>query len=108
MDEPERRFYHDLSAEEQKHWVSELAPSPVIAQETVITYAAYKHYPVTYLYCTDDQASPLEYQEMMVKGTGLQFDTESCNAGHSPFLSQPETILDIIKKMTVWEARSLW
>lgn len=100
MDEPARRFFHDLSKEEQDHWVSELAPVPTTTQVATIDYAAYQHYPSTYLYCTEDQALPLELQEMMVGRSGVEFDKEECTAGHSPFLSQPEKILTIVKKMT--------
>jgi hypothetical protein len=99
MDEPDRRFYNDLSKEEQDRWVAELAPGPAIAQMTPITYAAYQHYPTTYLYCSGDQALPLEIQEMMVKGSGAPFATETCTSGHSPFLSQPETVLKVVEKI---------
>lgn len=101
MDEPGHRFYNDLPKEEQDRWVGELAPVPVIAHMTPVTYAAYKYYPATYLYCTQDQALPLEVQESMVKGTGVDFLTDICNAGHSPFLSQPTTVLKVVEKIAV-------
>jgi len=100
MDEPEHRFYNDLSKEEQDLWTSELAPGPAIAQMTAVTYAAYQHHPVTYLFCTNDQALQPEIQQMMVKGMGVDVKTESCDSGHSPFLSQPETVLQLVKKIT--------
>ncbi|KAH8594378.1 alpha beta-hydrolase [Bisporella sp. PMI_857] len=100
MEDPHRRFYSDLPKEEQEHWVSELAPGPAIAQQTPLTYTAYQHYPSTYLFCTGDEALPIEVQQMMVERSGAKFDTESCTAGHSPFLSQPEVVLEIIKKIS--------
>ena len=100
MDEPERRFYNDLSPQAQDHWVSELRRHPYIAKMTPVTYVAYRYHPVTYLYCEDDEAIPLELQKMMVAGSGLDFQTESCTAGHSPFLSQPETVLGVVNRMT--------
>ena len=100
MEEPERRFYNDLSQPAKDHWVSELREAPAIAQLTPLTYVAYKYHPVTYLYCENDEAIPLELQKKMVVDSGLDFQTESCTAGHSPFLSQPETVLNVVKKMT--------
>jgi hypothetical protein len=73
---------------------------PLLTQTTPITYAAYKHFSVTYLYCTKDQAMPLALQEMIVRNSGIMFETESCDASHSPFLSQPETVLGVIKRMS--------
>jgi len=43
-------------------------PEPTITQLTPITNAAYLHYPVTYLICTNDQAVSMVVQEMMVEG----------------------------------------
>lgn len=102
MLEPERRFYNDLSKQEQDHWISELKPHPSIAQLTPITYTAYSYHPSWYLYCENDQALPVEVQKMMVAGVsnaGVDFKTETCTAGHSPFLSQPESVLKVVKKM---------
>ncbi|MCJ1377259.1 hypothetical protein MMC17_000351 [Xylographa soralifera] len=99
MMEPERRFYNDLPKQQQDHWVSELKPHPAIAQLTPISYAAYMYHPVTYLYCENDQALPLEVQKMMVVGSGPHFQTETCASGHSPFLSMPETVLKVVEKI---------
>ena len=100
MLEPERRFYNDLPQDAKDRWVSELRPHPAIAQKTPLTYVAYKYHPATYLYCTEDQALPVQVQQMMVKATGVNFKVDSCNSGHSPFLSQPATLLDVVEKMT--------
>ncbi|MCJ1319209.1 hypothetical protein MMC15_004544 [Xylographa vitiligo] len=99
MMEPERRFYNDLPQQQQQRWVSELKPHPVVTQLTPISYAAYMHYPVTYLYCENDQALPLKVQKMMVARSGLHFETETCASGHSPFLSMPETVLKVVEKI---------
>ena len=98
MLEPGRRFYNDLSPEEQEKWVRELRPQPAVAQQTPITYVSYQHYPVTYLFCEKDEALPFEVQKMMVGANGPHFKTETCTAGHSPFLSQPEAVLRTVQK----------
>jgi pimeloyl-ACP methyl ester carboxylesterase len=107
MLDPEHRFYNDLPPDEQKHWTSELLKCPAKTQTTPITHAAYLYHPVTYLFCENDQAIPLFIQQSMVKKieetTGIAIQKETCDAGHSPFLSQPETLLklvdDIVAKM---------
>jgi hypothetical protein len=103
MLEPERRFYNNLKKEEQDHWISELKPCPAIAQMTPITYAAYLYRPTTYLLCENDQGLPLEVQKMMVSQAcqegNIVIDTESCTAGHSPFLSQPQTVFQLVERI---------
>lgn len=99
MKKPDRRFFNDLSKQEQDHWVSELRPQPAIAQLTPITYTAYKHHPVVYLYCENDEAISFEIQKIMVGNSGVDFKIESCTAGHSPFLSQIDNLLGVVKRM---------
>ena len=95
---PERLFYHDLPPEQQKYWASQLKPQTAIAQKTPLTQVAYLDIPVSYLYCTDDQALPIAVQEAMVKQSGVKVQEFSCDAGHSPFLSQPDVFVDCIMK----------
>jgi hypothetical protein len=97
MEDPETRFFNDLSDMEKKKWTAELAKVPTSTQFTETSYAAYEHYPVTYLYCSGDQALPLEIQQMMVARNGPHFKTETCDAGHSPYLSQPGTVLKTVE-----------
>jgi pimeloyl-ACP methyl ester carboxylesterase len=103
MSDPERRFYNDLLVDEKAFWSSELRLCPAIAQTTPITYAAYLQHPVTYIFCENDEALPIDVQHTMVekvsKGTGISIPTESWTAGHSPYLSQPEMVLALIKKL---------
>lgn len=101
MLDPQRRFYNDLSASEQQHWASEMLKSPASTQYTAITHVAYLYHPVTYLFCENDQALPIELQRMMVekvRSMGVQIEEESCKAGHSPYLSMPETVLEIASR----------
>ena len=97
--EPETRFYNDLSKSDQEKWAAELRLVPTSTQFAPISYAAYEHYPTTYLYCENDQALPLQVQQMMVGRNGSNFSTETCSSGHSPFLSQPETVLKVVEKL---------
>ncbi|KAL9615976.1 MAG: hypothetical protein Q9160_009100 [Pyrenula sp. 1 TL-2023] len=104
MLEPDKKFYQDLADDEQQHWVSELIECPAIAQLTRITQAAYQDHPSTYLFCETDQALPIQVQQMMVQKAeeaGVSFQKETCTASHSPFLSQPDAILNAVQKIAV-------
>ena len=102
MLDPEHRFFDQLPPDEQKHWASELIRCPAIAQLTPITNASYLDHPVTYLFCEGDQALPISLQQKMVQtvedSTGVSIHKETCDAGHSPFLSQPQTIIDLVMR----------
>lgn len=103
MLDPADRFYHDLPPKDQEHWISQLDRCPTITQFTAITNLAYAHHPVTYLFCREDHALPFQVQQMMVenaeKNTGITVAKEYCDASHSPFLSMPEKVLEVVDKM---------
>ena len=99
MMDPDHHFYNDLPKQQQDHWISILKPNPAITQLTPISYTAYMRHPVTYLFCENDQAVPLQVQKTMVASNGPHFQTETCASGHSPFLSMPETVLKIVEKI---------
>ena len=69
---------------------------------TPLTYTAWKDHPVSYIYCTEDQAIPLAKQHSMVAESGIESEvaTFEVDSSHSPFLSKPQEIVDIIKKVT--------
>ena len=101
MVNPAIMFYNDMPDEQAQHWVSLLKRVPSSTQLTGTTQAAYLHHPVTYIFCEKDQGPNIDYQRRIVedirKADGIQVDEEICNTGHSPYLSQPETILKFIQ-----------
>jgi hypothetical protein len=100
MLDPKDRFYNDLPPDEQEHWLSELIRCPAVTQTTPLTNAAYLHHPITYLFCEQDHGLLLFLQQGMVKtieeSTGISIEKATCDASHSPFLSQPKTLLDLV------------
>ena len=70
MLDPARRFYHDLSAD-QAHWVSELHHRCIGAQMDPLRSGAYQNIPSTYLFCENDQALPVQVQQLMVRDCGV-------------------------------------
>lgn len=45
-----------------------------------------------YVLCTQDLAIPPAAQESMMQQSGVKWDVVPFNAGHAPFLSQPEQL----------------
>ncbi len=98
MIDPEHMFYNDMPVAEQKHWMSLVKPHPAIAQLTPLTCTAYKYIPTSYLFTENDQPLPVQYQHSMVQSAGVEIQTESCTAGHSPYLSMPQTVATAIRR----------
>ncbi|MCJ1360079.1 MAG: hypothetical protein MMC33_010082 [Icmadophila ericetorum] len=84
-------LYNDLPETEATLWASRLIPQSHKVQDTKLTRAAYKYIPSTYLMCENDQAAPLQYQEMFAASSKAT-EVEKCTSGHSPMLSQPEML----------------
>ena len=101
MLDPGTLFYNDLSEEDKAHWLAQTKPHPAIAQLTSLTYAAYRYIPTTYLVTEIDVPLPIQAQEGMIAQAeasyGIQIKKETCKAGHSPYLSQPEKVVEVIE-----------
>ena len=93
-------FYHDTA--DPKHWSAQLLKHPKAAQFTAVSHETFREVPVTYLLCEKDQALPVEVQKMMIsriEEAGVKVGTvETCEGSHSPFLSMPEKVVDVVIK----------
>ncbi|KAJ5537739.1 hypothetical protein N7494_007218 [Penicillium frequentans] len=98
--DPDKVFYNDCDDVQVEHAVASLRPHSYQSFHSVCTYAAWKHIPSTYLYCLQDAAIPLAVQKMMVEGTakGFGMGTETVDASHSPFISQPDELTSAIRR----------
>ena len=80
--------------------MAQLLKHPRAAQFTAVSHEAFREVPVTYLLCEQDQALPVEIQQMMVgrlEEAGAKVATvETCAGSHSPFLSIPETVVEVV------------
>ena len=95
---PEKIFYNDLDEETAAKWASTLKSFSYKTFDSKVTYAGWRDVPSTYLFCEKDQAIPLGVQQAMVQGTGMNFDTETLDASHSPFLSMPEKVAAAVRR----------
>ena len=85
-----RVIYNDLPEAEAQMWEERLLSAPYEIQKTKTTTAAWKHVESTYLICENDQAVPVQFQEMfagMAKSRVVR-----CSTGHSPMLSQTSVL----------------
>lgn len=98
---PGEIFYNDLSADEAKNTAGTLLHHSYKCFASKITYPAYKDIPTTYQLCIKDNALPLFAQEKMVedaRALGVQIDTQTFDASHSPFLSMPDEVVAACKR----------
>jgi hypothetical protein len=65
------------------------------------TAASWKEIPTWYLLCEDDNAIPAFAQELMTGGAkemGGDIQVERIKSSHSPFLSQPDTVVNWLRR----------
>ncbi|KAK2811949.1 hypothetical protein FQN50_001656 [Emmonsiellopsis sp. PD_5] len=92
-------LYHDSPPSQAAKFAAKLLPHSRSIYTTPLTYPGYKHVSATYILCTKDRAIPLATQKAMVAalGEGL-VNTETFHSGHSPMLSMPEKVTEVILK----------
>ena len=77
--------------------MAELRPHPAAASYIPLTNAGYEHVPCTYLFCENDQGLLIEYQKAIIEAVNLKMKKISCGSGHSPFMSMPENVVEVIE-----------
>jgi len=99
-------FYNDLSADVRQQWVEQLILHPIDAQVTPgkanVENEAWRDIDSAYLLCEQDMAIPLGHQQMMAeraRNQGASMMIKTCSAGHSPFLSMPDTVVEWVEEL---------
>lgn len=64
---------------------------------TPLTYAAYQDIPAAYLLCKNDKMIPYIKQQRTAREAGIKI-TETIDSAHSPFLSQPQAVVDFVHR----------
>lgn len=87
-------FFNDIASDaEAQPWVDALQPAYYLGDGPVISSDAWRTgVPVTVVLAEKDQAIPAERAKMVWQG----FEVVWVDAGHSPFVSRPEMIGEII------------
>lgn len=66
------------------------------------TFEGWAAVPTTYIMCLQDIGLPVVWQEQMVnrvKGRGVDINLITMDASHSPMVSQPENLANILTKL---------
>ena len=98
---PEQVFYNDVEKAETAEMVQKLESMQYAPFSSKVTYAAWRDFPSSYLFCEGDQAIPVAAQRGMVEAATkgkVEFRTESLDAGHSPFLSKPKETAEAVRR----------
>lgn len=92
-------FYNDLSPAEQERHTAALEPHayPVFSEKT--SWMPCEEVPCSYVFCTLDKAIPIEKQRAMVEASGVKFAEVVIEAGHSPFLSRVDELVEGIVRI---------
>lgn len=96
---PSEVFYSDLDKEDQEYWASKVVAQPNAAHRTKLTRVTYDHLPTGYIICENDRKGAVVVQKLMVKNlreAGVTVREYTLSASHSPYLSQPEKVVDVI------------
>ena len=101
---PKDRYYNDVSAEDAQPALDLLVPMTRSAMTTPTRYAGWKDYgiPLTYIKCLKDTAvvkSMWDEYATRAKEAGVQMDEIELDTSHSPFWSNPDALLEVLKKV---------
>ena len=98
--DPARLFYNDVPPSDAEFYASKLVTHCRVSITQPGTADCLNGVvPCTFLICENDNAVPVSVQERMAKNLGEGAHVERCSAGHSPFISQPDVVAKITKRM---------
>lgn len=95
-------FYNDLAPGTAEAFATSNVTHNWGAALGPIVGAPWKDLPTTYVHCAQDLAIQYPMQQSMVQdaiAAGGKIVTETIESGHCPFLSQPDTLLQIVEKV---------
>ena len=90
-----------MSDAEAKSWAQKLDVQAASPSMTLVKKPCWSlDIPITYMICTNDQASPVSLQELMLENLKKShWNIERRDTGHCPFLSKPEVVVEIIENI---------
>jgi pimeloyl-ACP methyl ester carboxylesterase len=95
---PEEIFYNDCSPENVAYAVRRLEPQSLASVKQPVRSVAWRDVPSTYVICDRDNAIPVFAQEELSQRAG---DVRRMDASHSPFLSMPDAVVELIAELAV-------
>ena len=98
--DPMHYFYHDVPEQMSQRAIDNLCGMPLAHVTNSPSKVAWREIPTAYIICEDDRALTKNAQEQMintVKAEGVNVETTSLKASHSPFLSMPGETAEAIR-----------
>ena len=96
-------FYGDLETERAEKMEKLLVRQFGAAMTDTVTYPAWKCVPTTYLRTEQDKVLFPKWQDRQIKtveDAGVAIEIHSFPSSHSPFLSMPEGVVDVVTKVS--------
>ena len=105
VEDAKHAFYSDLPDAEAEAWAKKLKHHSIGSFESRTTQAAWRIIPTTYVLCENDQSlPPARAEQMLASAQQSQPNAidmvEKCDAGHSPFLSQADWFVGVLRRAT--------
>ncbi|PVH77842.1 alpha/beta-hydrolase [Cadophora sp. DSE1049] len=91
--------FNDMSADQAAIGMEHMSHSSTSVFATPSTFEPWANgIPCAYIFCTDDNALPFPIQQQMAGQLGAEPVTWSLKAGHCPFMSIPDQLLEVVRK----------
>lgn len=94
-------FAQDATDAQKQFLLEKYRPEPTIPFGTPLSYTSEEYASAGkkfYIYTTDDKAITYGFQQQMAEAAGIE-NTYAIAAGHSPFVSRPAELVEILKKI---------
>ncbi|KAI3391176.1 hypothetical protein diail_7797 [Diaporthe ilicicola] len=95
--------FSDLPKNEALDWAKLMLEHSTASFKENLGYAGYNDVEVHYIVCEDDMIVPAEFQHAMVEtaesSSGCSAVIHSIKSGHVPILSQPDSVVEILKQV---------
>lgn len=93
-DKPEDIFYHDVPADLKQDAIFKLKHQSAQIFRDEVTYQPWEDIECMYFFCEEDHALVYPIQQHLASLLGENPITYTCKASHSPFLSEPDAVVD--------------
>lgn len=95
MSSPWYYFFNDLPLSAAKPYVDALKETHYLGTGPVISTDKWRKAPITAVLCRKDNIIPAERQEKIWKGMEIEW----IDAGHSPYVSRPGEVAEILVRL---------
>ncbi|KAK5065026.1 hypothetical protein LTR84_000861 [Exophiala bonariae] len=95
--------FSDLPEDKALMWANRMSVHSTLSFKEKLTYPGYNDVQVHYILCEEDKIIPPQFQQAMIDlikaSSGNEVQVHSINSGHCPTHSQPDNLVNILKKI---------